>query len=411
MQGDGYLDVLTSVSSRTSRFRGYEEEARISEELDMARLDRLYVNNDPRALAIKAEVDRIDIRSRAQRKHAAAQASGLFPGFSHLSLHDALAKPRETVPWVIEGLQRAGHKATLVAQFKTGKTTFSANVVRSLADGVPLLGRFDVHELAGSIGVFDYELTEDDALDQYRSMGLQREDRVYMESLRGTGFTLANDTHAEWTVKWLQQHDIEYLVLDPFGRAMRGFGEENSNDDVRGFFMSLDTIAKEAGLLGILMSVHTGRAAAEVGSERARGATILDDDPDVRWILTRDGSGKRFFRAEGRSGSSTASLMSGICSSVNTRPPRMKNWPLTGFLFVSSTTSQCIVPPRPRAYRRDSTLDGIWTGSPPGGMSPRGLHANESLVGRAGLEPATDGLRRALFQPSTEASKPRLISI
>jgi hypothetical protein len=252
--------------------------------------------------AVSAELDRISVREAARREHAKRQASGLFPGFTKAPLREVLAEPRAPVPWLIEGLQRAGHKATLVAQYKTGKTTFSANVVRSMADGVPLLGRFDVHELSGNVGVFDYELSEDDALDMYRTMGMQHDDRVYLQSLRGTGFTLANDTHCEMSVAWLRDHDVEYWVLDPFGRAMRGFGEENSNDDVRAFLMRLDTVAKEAGLLGVLLPVHTGRAAAEPGSERARGATVIDDDPDVRWLLTRDASGRRFFRAEGRAG-------------------------------------------------------------------------------------------------------------
>ena len=242
------------------------------------------------------------IRDAARREYAAEQASGLFGGFSTMTLREALDAPRESAPWLIENLQRAGHKAFLVAQYKAGKTTVSGNVVRSLVDNVPFLGRFAVHPLAGNVGVLDYELTEDDALDLYRDMGVENLDRIFMQSLRGTGFTLANESHQQMAIQWALDHDIEYLALDPFGRAMRGFGEENSNDDVRAFLMTLDFIAKEAGLLGVLLPIHTGRGIAEVGAERARGATVLDDDADARWILTKDNTGRRFFRAEGRKG-------------------------------------------------------------------------------------------------------------
>jgi hypothetical protein len=251
---------------------------------------------------VQQELERIAVREAARRVHAAQEASGLFAGFTDASLREAFVAPRERVPWVIESLQRAGHKAFLVAQFKAGKTTVSGNVVKALADHEPLFGRFATHDLAGNIGILDYELTEDDALDMYREMGLRNEQRIFLQSLRGTGFTLANESHAEMLVAWCRAHDIEYLTVDPFGRAMKGFGEENSNDDVRAFLMSLDTVAKEAGLLGILMPVHTGRAAVEIGSERARGATVLDDDADARWILTKDAQGRRFFRADGRRG-------------------------------------------------------------------------------------------------------------
>lgn len=253
------------------------------------------------AREVALEQERLERTAAARRAVAAAAALGSFAGFAGLSLRDALAIERAPVPWLIEGLQRRGHKASLVAQYKTGKTTFAANVVRSLADGVPLLDRFSVPALDGRIGVFDHELTTEDAQDLYRAQLLDRPDRVTLESLRSTGFSLANDTHAEWAVSWLRDHDIAYWVIDPFGRAMRGFGEENSNDDVRAFMMRLDEIAADAGVQGVLLTVHTGRAEVAVGAERARGASVLDDDPDVRWLLTRNNDG-RYFRAEGRAG-------------------------------------------------------------------------------------------------------------
>jgi hypothetical protein len=260
---------------------------------------------DPEAFAreeqIEERADSRRISRAADRVIAQEEAAGLFGGFRGLSLKEALALPRTPPPWLFEGLQRVGHKASLIAQFKAGKTMMAANAVRSLVDHIPFLGMFEPVELAGRVVVFDYELTDDDALEMYEAMSLEHPERLHVESLRGTGFTLANDDHAETAIRYLKDHDAQYWILDPFGRAMRGFGEENSNDDVRGFFMRIDQIVKEAGLLGTLTTVHTGRAASEVGNERARGASVLDDDPDVRWILTKDGD-QRFFRAEGRSG-------------------------------------------------------------------------------------------------------------
>lgn len=232
---------------------------------------------------------------------AVESAGGLFQGFTGSTLRDAFAEPRVEVPWVFEGLQRQGHKATLVAQYKAGKTTLAANAVASLVDGYPFLGRFQPMQLDGNVVVFDYELTRADAIDMYESMGLKNDDRVVLQTLRGDGFSLANPVHFQGAVDMIRQHDGQYLVIDPFGRAMRGHGEENSNDHVRAFLMDVDRLVGQTDVAGVLMPVHTGRAVADVGNERARGATVLDDDPDVRWILTRDAD-RRFFRAEGRHG-------------------------------------------------------------------------------------------------------------
>ncbi|WP_168209211.1 AAA family ATPase [Agromyces intestinalis] len=251
---------------------------------------------------VEEVVRRKEINREAERRLAAKTAAGSFSEFVKVSLREALERPREVKPALIESLQMQGHKAFLTAQFKAGKTTLAGNVVRSMADGEPFLNRFEVFDLRGNVGVFDYELTEDDALDLYGSLGLRRAERVFMQSLRGTGFTLANEHHRDLAVNWLIEHDVQYWVVDPFGRALRGFGSENDNDDVRVFLDTLDRIVTEASLLGVLMPVHTGRAQHEIGAEHGRGATVVDDDADARWILTKDTTGRRFFRAEGRNG-------------------------------------------------------------------------------------------------------------
>lgn len=286
------LHVVYTAEEREARFEAMEAEKWAKENPREA----------AREAAVEKEIERLAIHDDARRTLDAKSAAGVFPGFEGLSLRDALAVPRVQVPSLIEGLQKRGHKATLVAPFKTGKTTFVGNVIRSLVDTVPLLDRFEVPPLDGNVVVFDYELTRDDALEMYDTLNIHNSQRVHVESLRGTGFSLANDHHAELARDFLKSREAAYWVLDPFGRAMRGFGEENSNDDVRGFLMKLDEIVAESGVQGVLLPVHTGRALADVGAERARGASVLDDDPDVRWILTRNSDQMRFFRAEGRSG-------------------------------------------------------------------------------------------------------------
>ncbi len=202
---------------------------------------------------------------------------------------------------MIEGLQRVGHKATLVAQYKAGKTTFVTNVAKALVDGEPFAGKFETFLPEGNVVCFDYELQPRDSLDNFRRVGVRNTHRILVEHLRGDHLNLANDYVANHVVEYLKKHDAAYLILDTFGRAMRGFGEENSNDDVRAFFMQMDRILREAGLLGCLIPVHTGRSAEAGAQSRARGASVLDDDPDVRWVLHRNGD-QRSLSAEGRAG-------------------------------------------------------------------------------------------------------------
>lgn len=249
---------------------------------------------------VQARYESLQADRAARRLLARDEAAGLWSGFTDDSLAALLAEPRDPTPWIIEGLLRRGHKAVLTAAFKVGKTTLLTNVVRSLVDGAPLFGRFAVQPTDRRVAIFDYELTREDAADLYERVNVSATDRVLLSSLRGVGFSLANDVHAEQVVDYFRRNDVGVWLIDPYARAMRGFGSENSNDDVGAFLSRVDQIAAEAELDAVVISAHTGRGEQLVGSEHARGATKIDDDPDARWIYTKDESGSRFFRAEGR---------------------------------------------------------------------------------------------------------------
>ncbi len=90
---------------------------------------------------------------------------------------------------------------------------------------------------------------------------------------------------------------MKLWIVDPFGPAFAG--DENSNSDVRAFLMTLDEIKRLADVDSLVVTLHTGRKEHEAGQEHGRGATVLDDWPDARWLLVRDGR-NRFFRADGR---------------------------------------------------------------------------------------------------------------
>ncbi|MFJ3392304.1 AAA family ATPase [Leifsonia aquatica] len=275
--------------------------------------------DDPHEAEVQDQIRRRLVSKEAERRIASDAASKSFGGFRGLSLGEALAQPREKLDPIIGSLQGSGHKVTLTAQHKAGKTTTTSNVTRALADGGPLFDdeRFFVRQLNGNVVVFDYELTEDDALDMYAVMGIRNMNKVFVESFRGNGLSLANEFVAEAVRDYLNEHDAEYWNLDPFGRSMRGFGSENDNDDVRRFLDTVDRIVAETGVRGVLLTAHTGRAQHEVGAEHARGATVLDDDADVRWLLSKDPKGNRFFRAEGRQGISVSEFRLELDSSAN----------------------------------------------------------------------------------------------
>ena len=130
-------------------------------------------------------------------------------------------------------------------------------------------------------------------------MDIQNPDRVSVLNLRGFRLPITAPSVEDWIVRWLEEREVTAWVVDPFARAAVGT-DENSNTEVGVWLDTLDVIKERAGVRDLILPTHTGRAEQEAGQERARGATRLDDWADVRWLLTKDEQGDRFFRATGR---------------------------------------------------------------------------------------------------------------
>ncbi len=215
------------------------------------------------------------------------------------TLTEELALPREPVRYAIADLLPLGGNALLTAQYKTGKTTLLNNLVKCYADRLPFLGRFEVTQHAGRIAVFNYELSRQQYDVWLEEAGIASPDRVAVLHLRGFRVPLTVPEVEDWVVAWLIEHEVSVWVPDPFARAATGV-DENDNTAVGVWLDTLDVIKERAGVSELVLPVHTGREVQEAGKERSRGATRLDDWADVRWLLTKDDEGERFFRATGR---------------------------------------------------------------------------------------------------------------
>ena len=215
------------------------------------------------------------------------------------SAADELAMPDEETPWTVFELFPRGANVLLTAAYKSGKTTMVNNLVKSLVDDEPFLGRYGVEPHDGRVVIFNYEVDPRQYRQWLRDMNVRNLDKVTMVHLRGLRMPMTTEHVEDEVVKILTDLECQTWILDPFARAFVGSGEENSNSDVGRFLDTLDVIKARAGVSNLVMPAHTGRA-EEQGITRARGATRLDDHADARWILTKSATGERFFSASGR---------------------------------------------------------------------------------------------------------------
>jgi hypothetical protein len=272
-------------------------DAPLTEEDQEAARVALEVQQRAERIRSKAEDERV--RREAKRLVDGEEAKASFrPPVEYGTLADELALPEEPIAYRIDQVMPAGANTVITAQFKTGKTTLVNNMVKSLADGKPFLGRYPVDQLDGRVGIFNYEVGAAQYRRWMRDTDIEHTERVALLHLRGMRLPLT--AMEDWIVDWLIRHEVEVWILDPFARAMVGSGDESDNTEVGVFTDTIDVIKERAGVKELIMPAHTGRAEQEIGKERARGASRLDDWADVRWILTKDDEGSRFLRCSGR---------------------------------------------------------------------------------------------------------------
>lgn len=218
-----------------------------------------------------------------------------------VSMADMLAVPDEPARYRVTDLLPIGGRALLAAQYKAGKTSLVANLLRSLVDGDPFLGRFPTDPV-GRVVLLDTELDERMLRRWLRDQNIRNTDAIAVLSLRGrlSTFAITDDrTRAQWAATIA---GADFIVLDCLRPCLDALGL-SEHTDAGVFLAAFDALCREAGAGEATVVHHMGHS-----QERSRGDSRLLDWPDVLWKIVRDTDDEgnavesvdRYFSAMGR---------------------------------------------------------------------------------------------------------------
>lgn len=258
--------------------------------------------------AARKKMRQMDVDQLARQMHAQRMFTPPPDDVSY-TWAERRAMDRPPVQYAVEHIAAIGQNVTITGQYKAGKTLLALNLVRSLVDGEPFLNEFKIDGGgvgSGRLGLWSLEMNMTD-LDTYIDpLGISDEGagRLAVLNGRGYGVNILTDVGKQWAINWLKSRGCVRWVIDSHARLCRMAGvEENDNGPVLGLLHRLDEIKEEAGIGELFYLAHTGRGengSGETGGiARARGATVLDDWADARWVLTREAE-IRFLSVEGR---------------------------------------------------------------------------------------------------------------
>ncbi|MEM6108474.1 AAA family ATPase [Mycobacterium sp. 050272] len=246
--------------------------------------------------AVEDRLCQLRINHEAQRRFdAEIHPPSPLPSFR--SLAELLAEPDADAQYRIDRLAPAQGRVLLVAQYKAGKSTLVGNLLRSLADGDPFLGRFPVTTGAQRAVLIDDELAEHTLRRWFRDQRITNADRVEVVAMRGHlgAFNILNEgVRAEWAERL---GGADYLILDCLRPVLDALDLDENHDAGR-FLVAFDALLADSGISEAVVVHHMGHS-----GERARGDSRLQDWPDATWRLVREKDtpdSPRYFTAYGR---------------------------------------------------------------------------------------------------------------
>lgn len=237
---------------------------------------------------------RADVEARELLATERADQRLSLPDDRGLSVAAKLLAESDAMTWLVEGLHAEEYSSLLVGQPKVGKSTLALNLVASLVDEEPFLGEFKVHFPEGNVGYLNFEMTQAQFLREVRLLDVGNDDRLFEMSLRSHDLSLSG-RGGEVVAEWCRDNRLDVLILDAVRRVYDG-QSENDNTEMDRFLRQLDYFKERAGVRNLILLAHAGWGA----STRNRGASNLSAWADSLWSLSADGSGSRFFQAEGR---------------------------------------------------------------------------------------------------------------
>jgi hypothetical protein len=242
----------------------------------------------------------------AVRQLLAQQTFDPPPDDAFVNMADVLTMVREPIKFAIDNLAAEGHNVTITGQFKSGKTTLVANLMRSLCDHTPFLEEHKVRALGDDerVSFWSLEMDPNDLYDNYLiPQQMEHWDRLCVLNGRGYSVNILTDVGRAWAVNVLKRGNAGVWIIDSWSRLCDSVGaDENVNAEVKPLTAAIDRIKREAGIKEVYILAHTGRKQQEEDNEVARGATHLDDWADARWLFTRDGDMRSFGVGPSRGG-------------------------------------------------------------------------------------------------------------
>jgi hypothetical protein len=202
---------------------------------------------------------------------------------------DELLIPEEEAIWVFDSWFPNGSMVLLNADRKTGKTRLCLSIAKAICDQEPFLGRFETTVPDGARVLYlNYEMPAATFRRWFRESEFKRPENFLVQHLKGRSLPFNDMTIRDELANYCARNEVHLIIFDTQIKAMTDLGvNENDNSEVTMFHAALEALMEISGVPNVILPHHIGKSDRVHG----RGASRIEDGPDVIWTLSKSDDG------------------------------------------------------------------------------------------------------------------------
>jgi hypothetical protein len=219
---------------------------------------------------------RAELEAEMKAHEVAKKMASAGLDVSQTSLEKQLQADTATeVDWLIDDVMFRGCRLGLLAKYKAGKTTLVDNLIRSLVDGEPFLGGFNVPKPL-NVHLIDTEMNNQMRLRWMAEQGIKNTGNVIVWNVRDRNvFDLNNPGFVKYLKEHTRHFKTDVLIIDCLNPLLESMGLQESNDTIRHVIKILYNIVSDLNV-SLIYVHHTGYEGS-----RARNASVFHDVSDT----------------------------------------------------------------------------------------------------------------------------------
>lgn len=253
----------------------------------------------------RVEIELINQKARAEAKRIIANENRNveLATFSDDDFGDKeLLIPVEPEEWLVQDWFTNSSTMLLVADAKAGKTRLCMNLMQSLTENKPFLGKYQTFLAEGArVCYLNYDMRPDRFRRYLKEYTWANPNQFIIKHFVGNQFPFWQTEVFERFKDFALKSNIQLLIMDTLQMASQGFVvNENDNTEMASFVGLMRQLVDACCIPHLLVTHHRGRSK----EEHARGASSLDGAFDGWWTLKADDreshDAPRYLSARGR---------------------------------------------------------------------------------------------------------------